>query len=697
MDRKNMIIAIVLMMALVTFWVPITDVVGGWFGYDMKALRRAAQEQARQTSTPSTSPSTSPPAASPSTAATTTGQPTLSAPALSAIPATQPASVTLGSAEPSDPHYPLAMQIAPEGAGLTRVILNDFKQSVKGKERYTFQQPYKGFEAQSRPLATRSVTINGTSIDIANTPWTLIDSSENSATYAVDLAAPSGAIARLVKNFNVYPRNRVDAGSGYELLITQTVENRTDRPIEVSMTVNGPTTPDKELDRGSDRSIVGGYDAGNKSVYVGHHYVEEFTAKQPRLDYTKHEKHGYPLLWAGVSSVYFNALLRPEPLGTDKTVPPDYIEKVEVVSLRPEAATPEAYAIAMTIQTKPLTVAPGGSVTLPSRAFFGPKQRSLLKNSYYALFPRSFDTTLVMTSGPCAVCTFQWLINILVGMLKGFYFVFRDWGIAIIILVCVVRLLLHPITKSSQKSMMKMGKMGPEIERLKKKYGEDKDALNREMMKVYKEQGFTPILGCLPMFLQMPIWIALWSALQSTFELRHASFLYGFTWIDDLAQPDHLIEFSRSFNLFGLLPISGLNVLPLLMGVVFYLQQKYTPKPPTMTPEQEQQQKIMQWMTLLFPLMLYAGPSGLNLYILTSTTIGIIESKVIRDHIKRDEEAQKEGRVIVDAKPTRASKRKHRDDLPPDPKAKTGLAGWLAALQEKADRVQREAQRKGRG
>ena len=91
----------------------------------------------------------------------------------------------------------------------------------------------------------------------------------------------------------------------------------------------------------------------------------------------------------------------------------------------------------------------------------------------------------------------------------------------------------------------------------------------------------------------------------------------------------------------------------ILLAVVFYLQQEFTPKPPATTPEQVQQQKMMKWMTLLFPIFLYNGPSGLNIYILTSTTIGIIESKRIRDHIKEREEAEKAGKVIVDAKPTR--------------------------------------------
>src|SRR5262249_58962474 len=125
--------------------------------------------------------------------------------------------------------------------------------------------------------------------------------------------------------------------------------------------------------------------------------------------------------------------------------------------------------------------------------------------------------------------------------------IFRDWGLAIIALVLLVRAILHPITKRSQVSMMKMGKLGPEVERLKKKYGDDKDELNRQMMGLYKDQGIGMYLGCAPMFLQRPIWIALWSALQSTFELRQASFLqFGsvhLTWISDLSKPDQLVHF----------------------------------------------------------------------------------------------------------------------------------------------------------
>ncbi len=125
----------------------------------------------------------------------------------------------------------------------------------------------------------------------------------------------------------------------------------------------------------------------------------------------------------------------------------------------------------------------------------------------------------------------------LVDLLRIFHFFLRDWGLSIIALVVLVRAILHPITKHSQVSMLKLQKMGPELERLKKKYGDDKEALAKAQMEMHKEMGITPFLGCLPMFLQMPIWIALYSALQNDIALRQAPFLWGLTWIHDLARP----------------------------------------------------------------------------------------------------------------------------------------------------------------
>ncbi len=227
-----------------------------------------------------------------------------------------------------------------------------------------------------------------------------------------------------------------------------------------------------------------------------------------------------------------------------------------------------------------------------------------------------------------------------------------------------MRALLHPITRKAQINMMKMGKMqqqlAPELERLKKKYKDDQAAYNREMMNLYKEKGVNPanMLGCLPMFLQTPIWIALYAMLYYAIELRQQPAFYGvfqaisnghWKFLADLSDADHFFQFSQhplypfgNIPLLGHLNLSALNLLPILMALTYYFQQKYA-APPTAAAaandQMAQQQKMMKWMmVLIFPLMLYGAPSGLNLYYLLSTAAGIVDSYVVRQHIKREEE-----------------------------------------------------------
>jgi YidC/Oxa1 family membrane protein insertase len=629
------------------------------------------------------------------TTVTPSSAPTMSAPSLRVMSATtQPATVRLGDESLGDKSpYRMIVNLSTQGAAVDSVTLPEFK-APDAKSKYIFQTPADPGDASTRSLATRSITVNGTTLDLVGADWVIEEQSKKSATFVLDCG-----LVKVRKIFELMDKST--PGQGYELVVRHTIENRTPAKVNVSVAFSGPTMPPRESERGPDLQTLGGYDAGYEKVTVDHHMVEEFSTKAPEKEITKGADNA-PLLWAGTSSVYFDALVRPEPLEPN-TAAAKYIGNVKVTALNPESDPVDRHVV-MTFGTTDLAIQPGASITLPSTVYFGPRKRQVLYEPHYATFPLSFDSTLVLTSGPCAYCTFQFLINGLVKLLAFFHFITRDWGLAIICLVVIVRLILHPITKRSQVSMMKMGKMGPEMERLKKKYADDKDELNKQMMLMYKEQGVGAYLGCLPMFLQMPIWIALWSALQSTFELRQSPFLYGFTWIHDLAKPDHLIALAKpiafTLPLLGTIHFSGLNILPVLLAVVFFLQQKYTPKPPATTPEQETQQKMMLWMSvLLFPLIVYNGPAGLNLYILTSTTIGIIESKRIRDHIKQKEEEEKAGKIIVDA-PKSMKKKRDDDDLGSGAKRtggprtpKTGLAGWIEQMQSKANELRKQAEK----
>ena len=607
----------------------------------------------------------------------------------------------LGSTAYKDQTYALGLTVDPRGAGVDVVTLNQFYKTANDRQLYTFQLPATEATADgTRSLATGFVVIDQTQVDLTTARWRRTAATVDSATYALRILDGTKPVLELTKTFALERREAADGSKGYEVAVRQGFHNLSDRTLTVSASINGPTVPAPENSRSEDRRFVGGFDEGDQVIKTGDTFVTDLSTKKPAKDLATVQP--LPLLWLGTCNSYFDAILRPDVAGKGAPV---RIASAPAVGL--DDATHDS---AFSINTTPVVLAAGAAVPFDVHAFFGPKQRQLLKNAYYEAFPRAYNSTLVYTSGFCGFLTFGWLIDALYGILSGFHFVFRDWGLAIIGLVILVRSCLHPITKRSQINMMGMSKMGPEIERLKKKYGDDKDGLNKAMMTVYKEQGLTPILGCLPMLLQTPIWLALWAALQSTFEIRQAPFLHPYgvplTWINDLSQPDALVTFAHPVSLIWF-TVHSINILPVLLAGVFFVQQMMQPVPANQTPEQEQQRKMMRWMSLLYPVLFYVSPSGLNLYILTSTSIGIVESKIVRDHIKERAAAETAGRIIVDAPGNRGKKRgggggdnngngsARRGVAPKKPGGGGGkLANWLAELQSKAQQAVQESERR---
>lgn len=609
------------------------------------------------------------------------------------VSSTQPAGppALVGSEKPGDSDYALGVQVNPEAAAIASVTINSYK-DADAKGLYVYQQPMD--EANYAPLATRGVTIDGQAVDLSSANWQLeAGASGSAASYGVDIfSVDRKPLLHIDKMFQLAQRgpskNRDNTAAGYVLAVNYHLTNLSGKPLKsVRLEFDGPTMPTREMERTDDRQIVAGYDNGNTGVDITRDYLAEFKPGAQDKDISTHS--GEKLLWAGTSSNYFGAIVQ-----TDK---PGVIDKVQVHCPNPDAAAEDRFVV-LDFQTADVGLAPAASADVPLNVFFGPKERNLFEEDYFGLFPRGYNQLLASSSSMCGICALPWLIDRLVDLLRIFHWVLHDWGLAIIALVVLVRAILHPISKHSQVSMLSLQKMGPEMERLKKKYGDDKEALSKAQMEMHKEMGITPFLGCLPMFLQMPIWIALYSALQNDIALRQAPFLWGLTWIHDLARPDRLFVWDQhpiTVPFIGM-KIVSLNILPLFVAVVMFLQQKLQPQPPSLTPEQESQQKMMRYMSLAFSLFFYWMPSGLNLYILTSSTIAIFESKIIRKHIKEREEREKSNKVIVDAKPTRQGKQKLKQE-PVSQASKPGcLGGIWANLQEKAEEVRRDAERKNK-
>ncbi|MFQ6607835.1 MAG: membrane protein insertase YidC [Fidelibacterota bacterium] len=201
-------------------------------------------------------------------------------------------------------------------------------------------------------------------------------------------------------------------------------------------------------------------------------------------------------------------------------------------------------------------------------------------------------------------------------ILTNLYSIIPNYGVLLIVFSILVKVLLHPLTRKSYKSTKEMQAIQPLITELRQKYKGDPQRLNQETMKLYKEHGVNPLGGCLPMLLQMPILIALFTVFRSTIEFRGAPFIL---WISDLSQPDQL------FNLPFTIPFLGwntFNVLPILMGATMIYQQK------TMSVQSPSQQKsFMYIMNGFFLIIFYSFPSGLNLYYTCFNLLTIFQQK----------------------------------------------------------------------
>ena len=253
----------------------------------------------------------------------------------------------------------------------------------------------------------------------------------------------------------------------------------------------------------------------------------------------------------------------------------------------------------------------GGSFELTHRLFAGPKKVDLLdkyEEQYnIKLFDRAID--------------FGWfyiLTKPIFNAMNYFYSYVGNFGISIMIVTILIKLAMFTLANKSYRSMKKMKKLQPEMERLKELYADDKARLNQEVMSLYKREKVNPVSGCLPLLVQIPVFFSIYKVLYVTIEMRHAPF---FGWIQDLSAPDP----TTIFNLFGLLPFTPpsflmLGVWPLFMAMTMFLQQRMSPQPAD--PVQAQ---VMKFMPLMFLFMFSGFPAGLLIYWSWNNILSIVQ------------------------------------------------------------------------
>ncbi|MBV8792451.1 MAG: membrane protein insertase YidC [Pseudolabrys sp.] len=313
--------------------------------------------------------------------------------------------------------------------------------------------------------------------------------------------------------------------------------------------------------------------------------------------------------WLGFTDKYWAAVLIPDPndnllkasfdggtIGTTKTYQADYVRDAQ-------------------------TIAPGATGSTSTRLFAGAKEVAVVneyeKNLQLDRFDRLIDWGW-----------FYFITKPLFTLIDYLYKYFGNFGVAILVVTVIIKLIFFPLANKSYASMAKMKAVQPQMTKLREIYANDKQRQQQELMELYRKEKINPLAGCLPIVIQIPVFFALYKVLFVTIEMRHAPF---FGWIHDLAAPDP----TNIFNLFGLIPFDPstvpmvghflvLGIWPLIMGVTMWVQMKLNPAPPDPT-----QAMIFNYMPIIFTFMLASFPAGLVIYWAWNNTLSVLQQSVI--------------------------------------------------------------------
>jgi len=358
-------------------------------------------------------------------------------------------------------------------------------------------------------------------------------------------------------------------GNSYPISLEQSVVNNSSQAIsgQIQLQLLNPVAKPKN-------------DDGRFEVYGPATLSAAGVAFDAVADFAKSEKtYDKGLKWSGFGDKYFLKAIIAKGSG------------VSAVTLKEQNGI-----LYQRFSSQKADINPGQSVNFSCNLFFGPKDIDILKSQSAEL------------EGAIDLGWFAALAKPLLHSLKLFYRYFHNYGIAIIVITLILKILFFPLTHKSYKSMKEMQKLQPKMQELKDKFKDDRDGLNRAVMELYKTHKVNPLGGCLPMIVQIPVFFGLYKALMFSIELRHAPFIF---WLQDLSAKDPYY------------------VTPIIMGATMFIQQKMTPT--NMDPVQA---KMMLALPVVFTFMFLNFPSGLVLYWLVNNILTIAQQAYINRTLK---------------------------------------------------------------
>jgi len=438
-----------------------------------------------------------------------------------------------------------------------------------------------------------------------NTPWRLTEGATLTPTTPVVLTWDNGAGLRFTR--------RISIDDQYMFTVADTVGNFGTRAVTIApgSSVERRGVPDHPPNQILHEGAIGTF--GEDGKYTTRQLNYKAWVKKPLEEY---ESTGG---WAGITDKYWLAAIAP-PQG----------ERIQAKFRVTEAPGFNIHAVTMLGQER--EIAPGRQITETQHLFAGAKREEIL---------RSYENDLGL---PRFIYAIDWgflffLTRPMFILVEFFFGVLGNFGLAILSLTLVVRLIMFPLANKSYESMSKMRTLQPKMEELKKKHPDDPAAQQKELMALYQKEKINPLAGCLPLLIQIPFFYAVYKMLTVTIEMRHQPF---FGWLLDLSAADP----STLWNLYGLIPWDpsatpligtylvgtfALSVLAIFYGLTMWLQMAMSP--PTPDP---MQRRIFQFMPIVFTFIMATFPAGLLLYWAWSNILTIFQQYVIMHRLKAE-------------------------------------------------------------
>jgi YidC/Oxa1 family membrane protein insertase len=551
----------------------------------------------------------------------------LTKPATQATPATTPQAGTPAAS----PNAPAANQ----PASTTAVVARDAAIAASPRIRISTPRLTGSISLKGARIDDLALTQFRETVDPSSPPIILFSPSGTAEPYYAEFGwvPASGSTVRLPDRDTQWQQEgsgeltdktpvtlKYDNGDGLTFRRTISIDERYLFTLkdEVSNVGNAPVTlyPFALISRHGAPPVSGYYILHEGLIgYLGDQGLQEYGYK--KIDDAKTVNFKVTNGWLGITDKYWASALLPDTnaqlqarfssnlVGAVRTYQTDYLQD-------------------------PQTIAIGGTGTANARLFAGAKEASVVGINFPFAGLGGYNKQLNLNHFDLLIDWgwFHFITKPMFLALDFFYHLVGNFGVAILLVTVIVKLLFFPLANKSYASMAKMKSVQPQLVALKERYPDDKVKQQQEMMEIYRKEKINPIAGCLPVALQIPVFFSLYKVLFVTIEMRHAPF-YG--WIKDLSAPDP----TNLFNLFGLLhfdpthvPVLGyymvLGVWPIIMGITMWVQMKLNPTPPDPT-----QKMIFDWMPLIFTFMLAGFPAGLVIYWAWNNLLSVLQQSFI--------------------------------------------------------------------